>query len=143
MPRPRTVCKKVWVPHEECRTVSECKMVCKPVCTTVQVPVCRKVLPARRCGPAPATVCRMVPEQCVRYETRTRCYQVPEEKVCQIPYTTCRMVPRAARPLRDATPLLLGARARTSATHLHHLPDGPGAARPDGHAAHAATACPK
>src|SRR5205823_13838792 len=39
----RTVCKKVWVPHEECRVVKECRPVCKPVCTTVQVPVCRRV----------------------------------------------------------------------------------------------------
>src|SRR5207245_657627 len=53
----QTVCKKVWVPHEECRLVKECRMVCKPVCTTVQVPVCRKV-PVTEMRACTRTVCR-------------------------------------------------------------------------------------
>ena len=62
------------------------------------------------------TTCRMVPEQHVRYETRTHCYRCREEQVCQIPYTTCRMVRRAARPLRDPAPLLHASPSSTRGT---------------------------
>ena len=122
VPRPDGVQEGVGAARRVPR-VSDCKMVCKPVCTTVQVPVCRKVCQTemRTCT---RTVCRMVPEQCVRYETRTRCYQVPEEKVCQIPYTTCKMVPEHHVRTRDAVPLLHGARAPRPLPVLHDLPDG-------------------
>ena len=105
-----TVCKKVWVPTEECRIVRECKMVCKPVCETVQVPVCRKVcqhrdadLPARRSAAwCPSSACATKP---ARAATRFR-----KTKVCQMPYTTCRMVPEHVRADARRGPMLLGSR---------------------------------
>ena len=63
------------------------------------------------------TVCKMVSEQHVRYETRTRCYKVPQECVQQVPYTTCKLVPGAPRPHRDPHPLLHGAGA-----HVRYVP---------------------
>jgi hypothetical protein len=88
---PTTVTKKVWVPTVETKIVKECKMVCKPVCTTVQVP-CTKMVPYTTYRDCSYTTCRMVAEQHCRTETRKRCYTVPEECVRQIPYTTCKMV---------------------------------------------------
>jgi hypothetical protein len=85
------VCKKVWVPKEEYKTIKCCTQVCKPYTYTVQVPYCRTECYTTYRDEC-YTTCRQVPEQCVRYETRKRCYTVPEEKVCQVPYTTCRLV---------------------------------------------------
>ena len=90
------------MPHEECRVVRECQTVCKPVCTTVQVPVCRKVLPdgdADLHAAPSAGWCRSSASATRPGPAATRCR---EENVLQMPYTTCRMVPRAARPVRDA-----------------------------------------
>ena len=56
---------------EECRTVRECQMVCKPVLhhgPGTGLPHGAVHGDASRC---PYTTCRMVPEQHVRYETRT------------------------------------------------------------------------
>jgi hypothetical protein len=65
----RMVCKKVWVPREECRTVKVCKMVPETVCKKV-----------------PVTTCRMVKQECVKMVPTTVCEKVPVcvmEKVCK------------------------------------------------------------
>ena len=114
-----TVCKKVWVPHEECRVVKRVPRWC----ASRSAPRCRCRCagrwPAPRCGPArrpSAAWCRNSTSATRPAPAATRCR---EEKVCQMPYTTCRMVPeqhvryetrhallhgaRDARPLRSAT----------------------------------------
>ena len=74
-------CKKVWCPKTTYQTVTCCVPVCKQYTYTVQVPCCRTecfTVMKEHCY----TTCKMVPETCVKYETRKRCYTVPEEKVC-------------------------------------------------------------
>ena len=61
------------------------------------------------------TTCRMVPETCVRHETRTRCYTVPEEHVRQVPYTTCRWCPSSTSGTRPGS-AATRSRSTTSAT---------------------------
>ena len=88
----RWVCRRVWVPREEVRTVRCCRYVLKEHCHEVTEHCCRLV-PYTVTRQIPYTTCRMVPEQHVRHTVRRYCENVPEVRVRHVPYTTCRLVP--------------------------------------------------
>ena len=113
------------MPKEEYKTVKVCTQVCKPYTYTVQVPC----LPDRVLHDLQGRVLHDLPawcrSTCVRHETRTRCYTVPEEKVRQVPYTTCRMVPEQHVRYETRKQCYTVPEEKVCYRPVHDLPDGP------------------
>src|SRR5262249_47990786 len=75
----RHICKRIWVPREEIRTVTCCHYERREHCHTVRYNVCRTV-PECTTRKHTYCTCRMVPEQHTKMVTCQRCIKVPEER---------------------------------------------------------------
>ena len=88
---PRQVCKKVWVPEVQTKTVNCVRYEREVVKKKVPYTVC-KMVPETRTKTCTYKVCKMVKEQRTKKIPYTVCRYEKETRVKKVPYTVCKPV---------------------------------------------------